>query len=154
MRPTPAVEAHELRKSFPTPGGRPIEILHGVTCSMEAGGVTALVGPSGSGKSTALLCLAGLEPASSGRVILMGRDVGALSAARVAELYRDRVGFVFQAFNLVPSLTAEENITLPLDIARRKVDRDHFDRVVDAVDPLNSDIGRLRADRLTRRRAR
>ena len=102
MRPTPAVEAHELRKSFPTPGGRPIEILHGVTCAMEAGGVTALVGPSGSGKSTALLCLAGLEPASSGRVILMGRDVGALSAARVAELYRDRVGFVFQAYNLVP----------------------------------------------------
>ena len=130
MRPTPAVEAHELRKSFPTPGGRPIEILHGVTCAREAGGVTALVGPSGSGKSTALLCLAGLEPASSGRVILMGRDVGALSAARVAELYRDRVGFVFQAYNLVPYLSVRENLTISDTLAGRRPDRTRVQRVL------------------------
>ena len=130
MRPTPAVEAHELRKSFPTPGGRPIEILHGVTCSMEAGRMTALVGPSGSGKSTALLCLAGLEPASSGRVILMGRDVGALSAARVAELYRDRVGFVFQAYNLVPYLSVRENLAISDTLAGRRPDRTRVHRVL------------------------
>ena len=97
-----AVEARDLHKSFPTPGGEPIEILHGISCAMMPGRMTALVGPSGSGKSTALLCLAGLEPATSGRVSLMGRDLGGLPAARVAELYRDRVGFVFQAYNLVP----------------------------------------------------
>ena len=107
-----AVEACDLRKSFPTPGGEPIEILHGISCAMMPGRMTALVGPSGSGKSTALLCLAGLEPATSGRVSLMGRDLGGLPAARVAELYRDRVGFVFQAYNLVPYLTVRENITI------------------------------------------
>ena len=97
----PAVEARDLRKSFPTPGGEPIEILHGISCAMMPGRMTALVGPSGSGKSTALLCLAGLEAATSGRVRILGHDLGGLPAARVAELYRDRVGFVFQAYNLV-----------------------------------------------------
>ena len=123
MRPTRAIEAHELRKSFPTPGGRPIEILHGVTCAIEAGRMTALVGPSGSGKSTALLCLAGLEPATSGRVVLMGRDLGALPPARVAELYRDQVGFVFQAYNLVPYLSVRENLTISDTLAGRRPDR-------------------------------
>ena len=123
MRPTRAIEAHELRKSFPTPGGGPIEILHGVTCAIEAGRMTALVGPSGSGKSTALLCLAGLEPATSGRVVLMGRDLGALPPARVAELYRDQVGFVFQAYNLVPYLSVRENLTISDTLAGRRPDR-------------------------------
>ena len=123
MTPIAAVQAHELRKSFPTPGGRPIEILHGVTCAIEAGRMTALVGPSGSGKSTALLCLAGLEPATSGRVTLMGRDLGALPPARVAELYRDRVGFVFQAYNLVPYLSVRENLTISDTLAGRRPDR-------------------------------
>ena len=117
-----AVEAHDLHKSFPTPGGEPIEILHGISCAMMPGRMTALVGPSGSGKSTALLCLAGLEPATSGRVSLMGRDLGGLPAARVAELYRDRVGFVFQAYNLVPYLTVRENITISDTLAGRRPD--------------------------------
>ena len=123
MTPIAAVQAHELRKSYPTPGGGSIEILHGVTCAIEAGGMTALVGPSGSGKSTALLCLAGLEPATSGRVTLMGRDLGALPPARVAELYRDRVGFVFQAYNLVPYLSVRENLTISDTLAGRRPDR-------------------------------
>ena len=123
MTPIAAVQAHELRKSYPTPGGEPIEILHGVTCAIEAGRMTALVGPSGSGKSTALLCLAGLEPATSGRVTLMGRDLGALPPARVAELYRDRVGFVFQAYNLVPYLSVRENLTISDTLAGRRPDR-------------------------------
>ena len=117
-----AVEARDLRKSFPTSGGEPIEILHGISCAMMPGRMTALVGPSGSGKSTALLCLAGLEPATSGRVSLMGRDLGGLPAARVAELYRDRVGFVFQAYNLVPYLTVRENITISDTLAGRRPD--------------------------------
>ncbi|OLO60162.1 ABC transporter ATP-binding protein [Actinomyces oris] len=118
----PAVEARDLCKSFPTPSGEPIEILHGISCTMMPGRMTALVGPSGSGKSTALLCLAGLEPATSGRVSLMGRDLGGLPAARVAELYRDRVGFVFQAYNLVPYLTVRENITISDTLAGRRPD--------------------------------
>ena len=114
----PAVEARDLRKSFPTPGGELIEILHGISCAMMPGRMTALVGPSGSGKSTALLCLAGLEPVTSGRVSLMGCDLGGIPAARVAELYRDRVGFVFQAYNLVPYLTVRENITISVALGR------------------------------------
>ena len=118
----PAVEARDLRKSFPTPGGEPIEILHGVSCAMMLGRMTALVGPSGSGKSTALLCLAGLEAATSGRVRILGHDLGGLPAARVAELYRDRVGFVFQAYNLVPYLTVRENITIGDTLSGRRPD--------------------------------
>ena len=116
----PAVEARDLRKSFPAPGGEPIEILHGVSCAMMPGRMTALVGPSGSGKSTALLCLAGLEAATSGQVSLMGCDLGGLPAARVAELYRDRVGFVFQAYNLLPYLTVRENLTISDTLAGRR----------------------------------
>ena len=123
MTPIAAVEAYALRKSFPTPGGEPIEILHGVSCAIGAGEMTALVGPSGSGKSTTLLCLAGLEPATSGRVALMGRDLAALSPARAAELYRDRVGFVFQAYNLVPYLSVRENIAVSDVLAGRRPDR-------------------------------
>ena len=116
----PAVEARDLRKSFPAPGGEPIEILHGISCAMMPGRMTALVGPSGSGKSTALLCLAGLEAATSGQVSLMGCDLGGLPAARVAELYRDRVGFVFQAYNLLPYLTVRENLTISDTLAGRR----------------------------------
>ena len=123
MTPIAAVEAYALRKSFPTPGGEPIEILHGVSCAIGAGEMTALVGSSGSGKSTTLLCLAGLEPATSGRVALMGRDLAALSPARAAELYRDRVGFVFQAYNLVPYLSVRENIAVSDVLAGRRPDR-------------------------------
>ena len=118
----PAVEARNLRKSFLTPGGELIEILHGISCAMMPRRMTALVGPSGSGKSTALLCLAGLEPATSGRVSLMGCDLGGIPAARVAELYRDWVGFVFQAYNLVPYLTVRENITISDTLASRRPD--------------------------------
>ena len=88
-----------------------------------AGEMTALVGSSGSGKSTTLLCLAGLEPATSGRVALMGRDLAALSPARAAELYRDRVGFVFQVYNLVPYLSVRENIAVSDVLAGRRPDR-------------------------------
>ena len=100
---------------------------------LARGRFTAIMGPSGSGKSTLMHCLAGLESPTSGSIVLDGEEISSMSRRRLTRLRRENIGFVFQAFNLVPSLTAEENITLPLDIARRKVDRDHFDRVVDAV---------------------
>ena len=104
--------------------------LEHIDLAVEPGEAVALCGASGSGKSTALLCLAGLEPVSSGRVVLMGRDVGALSAARVAELYRDRVGFVFQAYNLVPYLSVRENLTISDALAGRRPDRTRVQRVL------------------------
>ena len=107
-----AVSAHNLHKSFPVPDATSVEVLHGISCSIEQGRMTSMVGPSGSGKSTALLCLAGLESATSGQVTLMGRDLNALSPAKIAKLYRDKVGFVFQSYNLVPYLSVRENIAI------------------------------------------
>lgn len=89
------------------------------------------MGPSGSGKSTLMHCLAGLDAASSGAVLIGATDLTTLSDKQMTQLRRDRIGFVFQAFNLVPTLTALENITLPLDIAGRKADQQWLDTVVD-----------------------
>ena len=114
-------------------GDTEIRALDGVTVSFERSRFTAIMGPSGSGKSTLMHCLAGLDQLSSGRVFIGDTYLDTLSESQLTELRRDSVGFVFQAFNLIPTLTAEENITLPLDIARRPVDRDWFDTVVDAV---------------------
>lgn len=131
--PAAAVEAYDLHKSFPVPGGGSIEILHGISCVFPPGRMTALVGPSGSGKSTALLCLAGLEPATSGRVVLAGRDLGRLSAARIAELYRDHVGFVFQSYNLLPYLTVAENLTVSDTLASRRSDRERLHGILEGL---------------------
>jgi putative ABC transport system ATP-binding protein len=97
------------------------------------GELTAIMGPSGSGKSTLMHCMAGLDRSDAGTVVVDGVEVSGMSERHLTRLRRDRLGFVFQAFNLVPTLTALENITLPLDIARRPVDRDHLDAVVRAV---------------------
>ena len=94
---------------------------------------TAIMGPSGSGKSTLMHCLAGLDSPTSGSVVIDGQEISRMSQRRLTALRRTRVGFVFQAYNLVPTLTAAENITLPLDIARTRVDRDWFDEVTTAV---------------------
>jgi putative ABC transport system ATP-binding protein len=91
------------------------------------------MGPSGSGKSTLLHCLAGLDKPTSGRVFIGDAEITVLKDKPLTQLRRDRVGFVFQAFNLVPTLTAGENITLPIDIAGRDVDRPWFDTVVDTI---------------------
>jgi putative ABC transport system ATP-binding protein len=91
------------------------------------------MGPSGSGKSTLMHCLAGLDRPTSGTVVVDGETVSSMSERRLTALRRTRVGFVFQAYNLVPTLTALENITLPLDIARRPVDRAHLDLVVETL---------------------
>ena len=114
-------------------GDAAVRALDGATVAFEAERFTAIMGASGSGKSTLLHCLAGLDRLTSGQVLLGDVDLATLDDRRLTHLRRDRVGFVFQAFNLVPTLTAEENITLPMDIAGRRPDREWVDRVVDAV---------------------
>ena len=88
------------------------------------------MGPSGSGKSTLMHCMAGLDRPTSGQTFVSGQDVGRLDDAGLTRLRRDKIGFVFQSFNLVPTLTAAENITLPADLAGTKVDRDWLDYLV------------------------
>jgi putative ABC transport system ATP-binding protein len=114
-------------------GGTEVRALDGVTVSFERGRFTAIMGPSGSGKSTLMHCLAGLDRLSSGRAYIGDTDVSSLSDKQLTTLRRDQIGFVFQSFNLVPTLTALENITLPLALAGRKPDRAWLDEVIDAV---------------------
>jgi putative ABC transport system ATP-binding protein len=128
-----AARAVALRKVYGE-GGAAVEALKGVNVDFAAGAFTAIMGPSGSGKSTLLHCLAGLDTPTSGSVFIGKVEITTLNEKRLTELRRDKVGFVFQAYNLVPTLTAAENITLPLDIAGRDVDRPWFDEVVDTVD--------------------
>ena len=129
---TAAARAVDLTKLYGR-GDAVVRALDGVTVSFERERFSAIMGPSGSGKSTLLHCMAGLDTPTSGKVYIGDVDVTALSEKELTRLRRDQVGFVFQAFNLVPTLTASENITLPLDIAGRDVDRGWFDTVVDTV---------------------
>ena len=129
---TPIASARALVKTYGR-GDTAVRALDGVDVDFERGRLTATMGPSGSGKSTLMHCLAGLDRPTSGTVVVDGETVSAMSERHLTRLRRERLGFVFQAFNLVPTLTALENITLPLDIARRKVDKDHLDAVVQAV---------------------
>ncbi|HEX8769321.1 MAG TPA: ABC transporter ATP-binding protein [Acidimicrobiales bacterium] len=110
-----------------------VRALDGVSVTFAHGQFTAIMGPSGSGKSTLMHCLAGLDTVTSGRVFVGDTDLTALDDTDLTLLRRDKVGFIFQAFNLVPTLSARENITLPLAIAGRKPDGAWFDTVVDAV---------------------
>ena len=107
--------------------------LDSVTVDFAAGGFTAIMGPSGSGKSTLLHAVAGLDDLTSGHVFIGDTDLTTLGDRALTTLRRDRVGFVFQAFNLVPTLTALENITLPTQLAGRKPDTSWLDQVVDTV---------------------
>jgi len=121
-----AVEAVKVHGA----GETAVTALDHVTVSFAAGGFTAIMGPSGSGKSTLLHCLAGLDRLDEGSVWIGDRDLTVLSDAELTRLRRDRIGFVFQSFNLVPTLTAAENITLPADIAGRAVDGAWRDELV------------------------
>ncbi|TWP33746.1 ABC transporter ATP-binding protein [Leekyejoonella antrihumi] len=125
-----AASARELTKVYGS-GQTTVEALKGVSVAFGKGEFTAIMGPSGSGKSTLMHCLAGLDTASSGIVTIGATELTGLSDKKMTRLRRDRIGFVFQSFNLVPTLTARENITLPLDIAGRRVDPDWFDLVTD-----------------------
>jgi putative ABC transport system ATP-binding protein len=114
-------------------GEAQVTALRGVDVEVARAEFTAIMGPSGSGKSTLMHCLAGLDTVTQGDVYIGDERVTGLSDAGLTRLRRDKVGFVFQQFNLLPTLTAEENILLPLAIAGRKPDRDWFDTVVDTV---------------------
>jgi putative ABC transport system ATP-binding protein len=126
---SPAAQAVDLRKTYGT-GQAAVEALAGVSVAFGRGQFTAVMGPSGSGKSTLMHCMAGLDGPTSGQSFVGGVDIGSLDDAGLTELRRDRLGFVFQSFNLVPTLTAAENITLPVDLAGGKVDREWFDDLV------------------------
>ncbi|WP_315968868.1 ABC transporter ATP-binding protein [Brevibacterium senegalense] len=126
----PAIRAIRLVKTYGEGEAR-VRPLDGLTLDIAAGCFTAIMGPSGSGKSTLLHMLAGLDTPDSGEVILAGTPLTGLSDARLTALRRDRIGFIFQAFNLVPAMTARENILLPSQLAGRTVDRTIVRRIVD-----------------------
>src|SRR6516225_1614769 len=129
---SPAAQAVDLRKTYGT-GQAAVQALAGVDVTFERGRFTAVMGPSGSGKSTLMHCMAGLDRPTSGHTYVGDLDVGSLDDKALTQMRRDRIGFVFQSFNLVPTLTAAENITLPADLAGEKVDRGWFEYLVGAL---------------------
>ena len=127
-----AARAADVWKVYGT-GEAEVNALRGVDLEIEQGRFTAIMGPSGSGKSTPMHCLAGLDTVTRGTVHIGDTDLTGLNDTRLTDLRRDRIGFIFQQFNLLPTLTAEENILLPLAIAGRKPDPEWFDAVVNTV---------------------
>ncbi len=127
---SPAARAIDLVKTYGK-GDAVVQALDGITVEFERGRFTAVMGPSGSGKSTLMHCMAGLDTATSGRAFVGDQEIGLLDDAGLTQMRRDRIGFVFQSFNLVPTLTAAENITLPADLAGVKIDQAWFDYLVD-----------------------
>jgi putative ABC transport system ATP-binding protein len=124
-----AVDASKIYGS----GATEVRALDDVSVDFEKGRLTAIMGPSGSGKSTLLHCIAGLDTLTSGAVFIGGVDLTTLKDKQLTLLRRDRIGFVFQAFNLVPTLSADENICLPLALARRRPDKAWHDTLVSAL---------------------
>ncbi|WP_042367345.1 ABC transporter ATP-binding protein [Streptacidiphilus neutrinimicus] len=131
-RTSVAARARGLTKAYGS-GETRVVALDAVDVDMPRGRFTAIMGPSGSGKSTLMHCLAGLDTATSGQIWVGDTEITKLRDKRLTRLRRDSIGFVFQAFNLLPTLTALENITLPMDIAGRTPDREWLDRVVTTV---------------------
>jgi putative ABC transport system ATP-binding protein len=134
-----AVRAESVRKVYGT-GQTAVTALDDVTLSIPGGRFTAVMGPSGSGKSTLMHCLAGLDSLTAGQVFIGDVELGRLSDRQLTQLRRDRIGFVFQAFNLLPTLSALDNITLPMTLAGTAPDRDWLEAVISAVGL----VGRLR----------
>ncbi len=124
-----AARAVDLEKIYGK-GEAAVHALDGITVEFERGQFAAVMGPSGSGKSTLMHCMAGLDRPTSGRTFVGDQEIGLLDDSDLTRMRRDRIGFVFQSFNLVPTLTAAENITLPADLAGQKVDESWFDYLV------------------------
>src|SRR5262249_3643791 len=126
------VSANEVTRRYGE-GEAAVDALRGVSLDVESGELLAVMGPSGSGKSTLMHLLAALDKPTSGTITIAGQDVGSLSDAEVTKLRRRNIGFVFQFFNLLPMLTAEENIVLPLSIAGEKPEREFLEGLLDRV---------------------
>jgi putative ABC transport system ATP-binding protein len=129
---TTAVRAEEVTKIYGS-GEAAVRALDNITVEFAAARYTAIMGPSGSGKSTLLHCLAGLDRVTAGRVMLGDVDITAVSEKELTVVRRDKIGFVFQSYNLIPTLNAIENITLPLSLAGKKPDKQWLDRVITTV---------------------
>jgi putative ABC transport system ATP-binding protein len=127
-----AAQAIDAQKYYGK-GESEVRALDGVTVAFEQSRFTAIMGPSGSGKSTLMHCTAGLDPLTGGRVFIGETELSQLNERDLTTLRRDKIGFIFQAFNLVPTLTALENIVLPMSLAKRKPDSAWLDQVVDIV---------------------
>ncbi|MGY0486071.1 ABC transporter ATP-binding protein [Streptomyces sp. WG-D5] len=132
QRSAVAARARGLVKAYGSGETRVVALDH-VDVDIARGRFTAIMGPSGSGKSTLMHCLAGLDTVTSGQIFLDETEITGLKDKKLTQLRRDRIGFIFQAFNLLPTLNAIENITLPMDIAGRKPDRRWLDQVVETV---------------------
>ncbi|SEQ16785.1 ABC transporter ATP-binding protein [Streptomyces radiopugnans] len=128
----PAARARALTKTYGS-GETAVVALDSVDVDIAESRFTAVMGPSGSGKSTLMYCLAGLDTVTEGRVWIGGTEITGLGDAELTRLRRDEIGFVFQSFNLLPTLTALENITLPMDIGGRRPDRRWLDTVIDTL---------------------
>lgn len=126
----PICGTQNLTKVFGVDGPSPVVAVNSVSLQIRPGSFTAIMGPSGSGKSTLMHCMAGLDRATQGDVYVGQDNLSALSERQVTRIRRERIGFVFQSFNLLPTLTAEQNITLPIELAGGKVDRDWFRHLV------------------------
>src|SRR5271156_5727078 len=125
----PAARAIDLVKTYGK-GDAVVQALDGINVEFGSGQFTAVMGPSGSGKSTLMHCMAGLDTPTSGRTFVGNREIGLLDDAGLTEMRRNQIGFIFQSFNLVPTLTARDNITLPCELAKKKVDQAWFDYLV------------------------
>lgn len=126
----PVIRTQRLGKIYSAGTEAEVVALRGVDLTIERGGFVAIMGPSGSGKSTLLNCMAGLDRLTSGTVEIGGVDLRDLSDRDLTILRRTRLGFIFQSFNLLPALTARENITYPLDLSRSRVDPQWFDELI------------------------
>ncbi|WP_018216053.1 ABC transporter ATP-binding protein [Salinispora vitiensis] len=124
-----ALRLVEVRKTYGT-AGNVVTALDGVSLSLATGSFTAVMGPSGSGKSTLLQCAAGLEPLDSGTVVVDGQPLVGRGEAQLTRFRRERIGFVFQQYNLLPTLTVLENVVLPLKLAGRRVDTERAGRIL------------------------
>ncbi|MCA1839717.1 MAG: ABC transporter ATP-binding protein [Actinomycetota bacterium] len=158
MSQTTAAETRDLVKIYGE-GETVVTALDGINLTFESGRFTAIMGPSGSGKSTLLHCLAGLDKPTSGKVFIGATDLSALNDKKLTQLRRQKVGFIFQTFNLVPTLTAQENINLPPSLAGNKPDKAWIDNVVgilglsDRLDHLPSELSGGQQQRVAAARA-
>lgn len=127
------IQVENLHKTYPQPGSGTLPVLTGAGFSLDAGATLAITGQSGSGKSTLIALLAGLDAPDSGRVLINGEDLATMGEARRASFRAAYIGIVFQQFHLLPHLTAEENISLPLELAGRRYSREKIDAIMEKV---------------------